>query len=187
MRYKRIFHCLIGWVLLGSVGTCVADELVLAWEMPADAPKIESFLVTYRSSNDPPGTLQQFRLTNDGTLICSGITDPTLTAASYCGRPPACLTAGHYTFWLQAEMGERLSDATNLANCEVQEGCKYTCREPEIPAELASLVAHPSDDPAEILKAVAAITPPSPPPSMPPSTIPPEALHIPTIPTPIPT
>ena len=105
-----------------------AADLILSFDY-ASTVNAKSFLITYRSDNDAPDTLQQFRVTNTPAMVCpnpQGL--PDVTNDTHCVRPPTCLIAGMYIFWVQAETEEGLvSEPSNLAACRSKGNCIYDC------------------------------------------------------------
>lgn len=142
---QPVSGALLAAVVLGWAFPLCAADLILTFDFPIEyTPAPASFLVTVLSANAPTEQ-QQFRLPNLGRVSCGALPpSPTITPNTICGRPPACLSPGLYSFSVQAEWSNgTMSGESNLANCEALPGCTYDCAGGAIPPELQALVRTP--------------------------------------------
>jgi hypothetical protein len=151
-----------GWLLRAGIGLVLwavllalawAQELELRWDFPASfTPAPASFLFTMWDSHAPTA-LTQFRVPNQGRASCEGVAQTAeLTEDSVCGRTPTCLPPGLYSFWVQAEgEGGQRSKVSNVASCEAEARCLYTCSRLLVPPEVQALVATLTGDPQEVI------------------------------------
>ncbi len=137
---------LVGTIFSTSI-YAAGTELILTWEFDHTyQPAPEQFLVTYTSTADQGSALHQFTVPNQGQPSCSGVKGLTSTPDSVCGRPPGCLPPGMAVFWVQADLGGTLTEKSNIANCLVEAGCKYTCTDLVVPPEIQHMVDNPPAD-----------------------------------------
>ncbi len=92
-------------------------NLILAWNYPRDSASTPArFLVSYATTATVPASPALFAVPIHDVSACA--TAPGVDANTWCSRLQ-CPGPGDWTFWVQADTGTRLAEASNHISCTI--------------------------------------------------------------------